>query len=322
MTENAAMYARVSTAQQEDGTSRSTQVEACVDLARSNQLEVDQAHVFEEQASGADRDRPLLNGMLKLAHAGQVQHVIVHSPDRFARDPLHLMMVTEDLAEHGVKLHFVQGPSGNTAEDKLVRYILGYVGQKEREFIAERTMRGKLSTARNNNQMPVGTGKGLYGYSYDAHAKRRSVVDLESAVVGKVFVWASQGVSCYQIAMRLNEQNIPTKGGSLWHPLTVKRMLTNSAYIGVDYYGKTKSKRKSGGGRTLWTLPKEEWVRIEGFTPPIIDESLFNTVQEALKNPSNRRGKSTTPYLITGFINCGDCGSPVVGAQLNHRYRY
>ena len=281
---------------------------------------MDQALVFEEQASGADRDRPLLNGMLKLARAGQVLHAVVHSPDRLSRDFIRLIM-TEYLAEHGVKLHFVQGPSGNTAEDKLVRYILGYVGQKEREFIAERTMRGKLSTARNNNQLPVGTGKGLYGYSNDAHAKRRSVVELEAVVVEKVLTWPSHGVSCYQIAMRLNEQNIPTKGGSLWHPLTMKRMLTNSAYVGVDYYGKTKSKRKSGGGRTLRTLPKEEWVRIEGFRLPS-SESPCSTRSGKHLPPSNRSVTFKTTHLLSDIIICGDCRSPVVGTQLNHGHRY
>ena len=183
---------------------------------------------------------------------------------------------------------------------------MGYVGEKERQFIAERTMRGKVSTAMNG-RMPVGAGSGLYGYEYDPRAKRRIVLDTEAAVVKNIFSWASQGVSLYQIATRLNSQDIQTKNGSQWHPLTVKRMLTNSAYTGVDYYGKTSSRKKPGGGRTLKTLPKEDWIRIEGFTPPIVDESVFALVQERLKEPSNRRIKSATAYLLTGFVVCGEC---------------
>ena len=274
MNDSATIYARVSTAQQEDGTSLDTQVAACLALAEERGWQVEQPHVFREQSSGADQERLLLTQVRRLVRLGVVKAVIVHSPDRLSRDPLHLMVMTEEFTEAGVKLLFVQGPSGTTAEDKLVRYILGYVGEKEREFITERTMRGKKSTAQNG-RMPVGTEKGLYGYQYDPTTKQRTILHTEAAAVKNAFAWASQGISFYQIALRLNDQDIPTKSGSAWHPLTVKRMLTNTSYMGLDYYGKTRTRRTRGGGRTVEVLPEEEWVRIEGFTPPIIEEAVF-----------------------------------------------
>ena len=321
MTDSAAIYARVSTAQQEDGTSLDTQVAACLALAEERGWQVEQPHIFREQASGADQERHLLTQVRRLAGLGTIKAIIVHSPDRLSRDPLHLMVMTEELAEAGAKLLFVQGPSGTTAEDKLVRYILGYVGEKEREFITERTMRGKVSTAQNG-RMPVGTGKGLYGYQYDPATKQRTILATEAEVVKKVFVWANEGISLYQIAIRLNEQDIPTKSGSAWHPLTLKRMLTNTSYMGLDYYGKTRVRKTRGRRRTVKVLPEEEWIRVEGFTPPIIDESIFALVQERLSQPSNRTTKSEKRYLLTGYVVCGECGSPVVGSQLNRRYRY
>ena len=42
-----------------------------------------------------------------------------------------------------------------------------------------------------------------------------------------MFEWASQGVSKFQIAFRLNELGIPTKRGCKWHPLGVGRILEN-----------------------------------------------------------------------------------------------
>ena len=197
MTDSAAIYARVSTAQQEDGTSLDTQIAACLALAEEGGWQVEQPHVFREQSSGADQERLLLTQVRRLARLGVVKAVIVHSPDRLSRDPLHLMVMTEEFTEAWVKLLFVQGPSGTTAEDKLVRYILGYVGEKEREFITERTMRGKKSTAQNG-RMPVGTGKGLYGYQYDPTTKQRTILHTEAAAVKKAFAWASQGISLYQ----------------------------------------------------------------------------------------------------------------------------
>ena len=316
---NAAIYARVSTAQQEDGTSLETQVDACLLRAAADGRKVELQHILREQASGADSDRRLLTQLRQLVRQGDVGTVLIYSPDRLSRNPLDLMVISEEFSEAGARLIFVQGPSGTSPEDKLVRYILGYVGEKEREFITERTMRGKVSTAKSG-RMPVGTGKGLYGYNYDPVAKKRTVIETEAAVVKKIFQRASAGVSLYQIALGLNADGIPTKTGSRWHPLTVKRMVTNQAYIGVDYYGKTRSRKKRGGGRVTERLAQEQWVRVEDFTPPIIEETTFGLVQTRLSAPSQRKGP--TRYLLTGFVLCGDCGSPVVGSSLHEGYRY
>ena len=172
--------------------------------------------------------------------------------------------MTEEFSSVGVQLIFVQGPSGDAPEDKLVRYILGYVGEKERAQIRERTNRGKVATARQR-RMPIGTGKGLYGYTYQKETKRRTVSEFESEVVRRIFGWALEGASLYKIATRLNANDIPTKGGNKWHPLTVKRILTNEAYIGVDYYGRTKTQKLRGGGRVLDLVPREQWIKIEDF---------------------------------------------------------
>lgn len=69
--------------------------------------------------------------------------VFVYSPDRLSRDPLHQQMLVQEFQDHGVVLHFVEGKLEDTPEGRLVLYVQGYAGQKERSQIAERTMRGK-----------------------------------------------------------------------------------------------------------------------------------------------------------------------------------
>ncbi|NQW22473.1 MAG: recombinase family protein [SAR202 cluster bacterium] len=316
-----AIYARVSTTQQMEGTSLETQTAACQQIAEQDGQRVAPDRVLNEQASGADTDRPMLTELRRLINEGKISRIYVYSPDRLCRNPFDLMTLTEEFSAAGTQLTFVQGPSGDTSEDKLVRYILGYVGEKERAQIAERTTRGKLATARQG-QMPTGTGKGLYGYVYLKDAKRREVSEFEAEIVRRIFVWALEGDSLYRIATKLNSNDIPTKGGNKWHPLTVKRILTNEAYIGVDYYGRTKTKKLRGRGRVVEQLPKEQWIRLENFSPGIVDTKTFHLVQRQLTLPKPQQNLSKTPYLLTGFITCGLCGGHVVGAQLNRRYRY
>ena len=210
----AAIYARVSTpGQQEDGTSLETQVAGCKRLAEQRGFHVPSEYIFQEQASGADRARPILSRIQNMARKRELNALLVYSPDRLSRDPLHLMVVSEDLAALGVQVLFVEGPSGDTPEDKLVRYILGYVGEKERALIAERTTRGKRAVAAKG-KMPTGTGRGLYGYNYDPASKERAILEAEATVVQKVFSLVAGGMSAYQVAQQLNQQGIPTKSGS------------------------------------------------------------------------------------------------------------
>lgn len=320
-TPSPAIYTRVSTTQQKDGTSLETQEAACQRIAEQDGQLVPSDFVFKEQASGADTDRRMLTELRKLIRERRVTTIYVYSPDRLCRSPFDLMTLTEEFSAAETKLTFVQGPSGDTSEDKLVRYILGYVGEKERTLIAERTTRGKVATARQG-RMPTGTGKGLYGYVYQKDTKRRIVSEFEAEVVRRIFTWALEGDSFYKISSKLNASDIPTKGGNKWHPLTVKRILKNEAYIGVDYYGRTKTKKLSGRRRILEELPKDQWIKIEGFSPAILDEKIFNLVQQQLDRPKPQLNTAKTPYLLTGFISCGLCGAHVVGAQLNKKYRY
>lgn len=83
-----------------------------------------------------------------------------------------------------------------------------------------------------------------------------------------------------------------------------------------------KPKKLRGGSRVLEHLPKEQWIKIENFSPAIIDVKTFRLVQAQLIRPQPQQTVSKTPYLLTGFITCGLCGGHVVGAQLNKRYRY
>jgi site-specific DNA recombinase len=128
-----------------------------------------------------------------------------------------------------------------------------------------------------------------------------------------------EGIGFFNIAKILNEQGIRTKSGSKWHPFTVKRMLTNTSYIGLTYFGKTSGSKKT----KLISKDEEEWVLLPDVTPPIIDEELFWRVQEKIKR--SREMHAAIPhreYLLTGHIVCAECGSPVVGACLCRKHRY
>ncbi len=130
------------------------------------------------------------------------------------------------------------------------------------------------------------------------------------------------GVSVHQIAAKLNGERIPTKKGSLWHYLSVKRLLTNRAFTGVQFYGQRRYRKVKGDKRVVTDRPESDWIRIDGFTPPLITTDLFEAVKERLAIRQAMYRKPKNRYLLTGFMRCGKCGAPIVGGSLQRKTRY
>ena len=319
------LYGRVSTVRQGDeGTSLTTQEQRARALAAKRDFTVLPEHVIFEQGSGAD---PLRAGFLKLQNAVKmrlVDAVIVFSHDRLARDPLDLLNFARMCSEHEVELIFVHGPSGTQTDvDELIQFILGFFGKRERDEITERTVRGKLEKAQEEQRLPNGCGRGIYGYDYNPVTKTRSINRLEANIVEKIFLQFTEGKSFHYIAKELNRKGIPSKSGRKWHPLTVRRIVMNESYIGTDYYNRTRTRMLKGGGKYVDLRPREKWVVITGFSPPIVSKQLFQVAQERMAMPRPASNRAQRRYLLTGFTRCGFCGTPVTGLSMQKgRYRY
>ncbi len=316
------IYARVSTAAQGTGTSLATQEQESRALVKEMGILDEEIIVWHERYSGAYLQRPMLTNVRESVRAGKLKMLIVHSPDRLSRDPDHMIVIAHELQEHGVRLIFVHGPSEESPDYKLLRYFFGYMGQRERAQIHEKTMRGKRAVARSG-RMPNGTGLGLYGYDYDPHLRTRVINEAEAAQVRRIFRWASQGLSHYQIATRLNREGIPSKSGRRWHTMTVKRLLHNAAYTGVQYFGQNRRLRGPDGKRRLLAQPEDQWIEITNFTPAIITpEGQRAALCQLAKRAEVPRNRSRHQYVLTGFVTCPVCGTGVIGTSLSRRYRY
>ena len=303
-------YVRVSGVGQEGGTSLDTQEEACRRLAESQGDAEGQVLVLREQGSGADPDRPLFLELGRLVSNGGCDAVYCLSPDRLARDPLDLIMFINRCGEGGVRLYFVEGPSGTSPEVRLMQYIYGFVAQSERHQIIERTTQGKVATARAG-RMPVGTL--LFGYDYDRVTKKRTINKREAAVVRRIFELSAAGKGVRRICSTLVGEGIPTKKGGQWTSQRIFKILKNESYMGLDYYGCTRRQTLQGGRVQQVPRPREEWIRIEGFTPPIISAEIFKEVQQGLTKGRNRRPALRRLYLLTEFLWCRKCGNKVQG---------
>lgn len=106
--------------------------------------------VFEERASGAQRDRPQLTAALSFMRRGDT--LVVWKLDRLARSMKQLIETVEQLDSDGVGFRSVtEAIDTTTPGGKLVFHIFGALAEFERGIIRERTNAG-LRAARDQGR--------------------------------------------------------------------------------------------------------------------------------------------------------------------------
>jgi site-specific DNA recombinase len=305
---NAAVYCRVSTDNQEsEGTSLQTQLEACLKYCHDKGYDV--AYRFSEAYSGLSLERPKLNELRELVRAGQVDAVVVYCLDRLSRDPVHGVIIIEELEKHHVTLEAVTETVDSSEVGKLISYIRGFASKLEAEKIRERTMRGKKAKARMG-QIP--SGGPLYGYEYIKAAQknggRRIINEIEAQWVRKIYEWlVNDGMSTNEIVYRLRGMNVYTKRGRTWCRQSVLAILKNPSYTGKTYAFTTLNGK-------IFGKPREEWIEIPNVTPPLIFQEMFEAAQRQLQvNRQKAKRNMKREYLLRGHVYCRSCGHAFVG---------
>lgn len=99
------------------------------------------ARIFEETASGAQRDRPQLTAALDWMRDGDT--LAVWRIDRLARSIRQLLDTVENLEDRGIGFRsLTEAIDTTTSGGRLVFHIFGALAEFERNLISERTRAG------------------------------------------------------------------------------------------------------------------------------------------------------------------------------------
>ena len=181
----AVIYARVSSDKQKEEHTIASQTEALRGFARQQGFSVPDEWVIEDEGySGATLARPGLERVRDLAAEGQIDVVLVYSPDRLSRKYAYQVLIIEEFARHNVETVFIKAPTTATPEDQLLLQFQGMIAEYERAQILERSRRGKRHRAL---QGVVNVLSGApYGYRYvrkTEHAPASyAIIDAEAIV--------------------------------------------------------------------------------------------------------------------------------------------
>ena len=166
-----------------------------------------------------------------------------------------------------------------------------------------------------------------YGYKINAR-QEFEIVPTEAEVVRKIFELYIDGWGYKRIANWLSDEGIPTPRmsererkeaegkeykrpvKSVWAIVSVQGILDNDFYIGTMRQSKYTRKKINGAD-----IKKDvsEQIVIENHHQAIISYRDFRIAQELRqsRSKSDYRGVKKYENTYTGFLVCGDCGSPM-----------
>ena len=257
---------------------------------------------------------------------GDYDILIVKDLSRFSRRNSRGLVELEDLRDAGVRIiaigDSIDYPTHDDWTNIRLRFLLNEMpvtdsSQKVKSVIQRRQQDGKWVCS-----VP-------YGYVITNHKTMTYEVDEAAAtVVRKIFDLYNDGWGYKRIANYLTDQGIPTprmtekarieadgtpcklKARPEWSIITVSGILQNDFYIGTLRQGKY---RRRGINGKDFKQKDDDHIVFEKHHEAIVNYRTFAYTQEQMKKRTTSAyrgvGKYHNPY--SGFLYCGDCGSPM-----------
>lgn len=315
----AVAYARYSSERQ-DETSISAQLRAIREYAAKHGIEIVGEYVDEARSALTD-ERPEFQKMFADLRDGVgVDYVLVHKIDRFARNRYDAAIYRRKLQEMGVRLIAVDQPTDDSPEGALLESLLEGLAEYYSRNLARETLKGLKEVAHAARHTG---GVVPYGYSLDEE-KRYVINPAEAEGVRLAFRLFLQGKSYTHICEALEAAGHRTRRGGPWNKNALHEMFRNPKYAGILVYN--RAPRRVGGKRN-WrrAKPESEQVIVDGGVPAIVSRKDWLEVQRIMDQRLRPRRTVPEPYLLTGKVKCGLCGSPCAGISKITRgkvYRY
>lgn len=251
--------------------------------------------------------------------------LIVKDFSRFSRRNSRGLVELEDLRDAGVRIISIGDGIDFPNDDDWLKIQFQFL-------INEMPVTDTSKKVRNVIKRRQADGEWLcaapYGYIINKR-KEFEIVPTEADIVRKIFdLYNNDGWGYKRIANYLTDQGVPTPRMSeqmrkeadgqeykrqvkaAWAIVTVQGILDNDFYIGTLRQGKYT--RAKINGKDI-KRDDGEHIVIENHHQPIIDYRTFATTMalREKRTRSNYRGVKINDNVYSGFLECGDCGSPM-----------
>ncbi len=288
----------------------------------------------DEDYSGANRNRPDFDRLLKDAENKKFDIVLCKTQSRFARDLETIEeIIHRKFLSWGIRfVSLLDGADTANDSNKKSRQIHGMVD----EWYVEDQSKNIKAVLKSKMQAGQFIGSfAPYGYMKDPNDKHKLIVDKEVApIIKRIYKLYLKGDGTHKIAKILTQEGIEKPSAymkkkynkfslpnvskyNLWGHTTINRILRNPVYIGTLVQGKETT--ESFKSRKRISVDRDKWVVIDNNHDPIIDEKDFYKVQELLsaKRRNKKIGIKGQTHIFATKVRCMHCG----GAMLRSAYK-
>ena len=320
-------YARISVDEEldRDNTSIENQKAIITEFVKNKFPDSELTFFEDRDKSGYSFDkRPGYQTMRKLLLAHQIDILVVKDFSRFSRRNSKGLVELEDLRDAGIRIISIGDNVDYPNDDDWTRIQFQFLINEMPVTDTSRKVRAVVKRRQEDGKWICAAP---YGYIVNAR-QEFEIVPTEAEIVRKIFQLYNDGWGYQRIANYLTDEHIPTprmeeraraeaqgkeyhrETKSTWALVTIQGILSNDFYIGTLRQGKYYRKRINGKDERKAV---DEHIVIENHHQPIIDYRTFATARAALeKRPaSGYRGIKKYENNYSGFLRCGDCGSPM-----------
>lgn len=315
----AALYIRVSTEDQVEF-SPEAQKRALLEYAKKNDYIVNDEYIFiDEGISGTTaKRRPAFMRMIATAKAKPkpFDAILVHKFDRFSRSREDSIVYKSLLKrECNIKVISITEHLEDDKFSVILEAMLEAMAEYYSLNLSEEVMKGMTEKALRGQVQSVAP------FGYKIQDKKLVVIPEQAEIVKLIFnKFVNEHLHCSNISRLLNNMGIKNIRGKDWEVRTVKRLLSNPAYIGVlrwNYVGRDKN-------YNAWIKDQEQWIIKENNHPAIIDIELFNAANKRLNEQklttSNRRPANIeVRHILAGLLRCDNCKGTLIYSVPNGR---
>lgn len=261
------IYVRVSTEEQAlNGFSINAQIEKLSSYCKLKNWEIFDVYKDSGISGKNIEDRIELKRLINDIKNNKVKNVLVYKIDRLTRSTKDLIELVELFNKYNCSFNsFTENIDTLSPTGRMFIKIIGIFAEFERENIVERV---KLGLERKVREGYTIASKNIsYGYAKIKGEKIQNICKFEAYIVRKIFNMYLDNYSFTSIANYLNKYGVKTKNNNKWTYKTIKKVLTNSTYIGKVRYG----------------INKKNYFEVIGKHDSIITEDIFYLVQKKIK---------------------------------------
>ncbi len=308
----AAAYIRVSDDRQ-DEYSPDSQLKLIRDYAAKNEYIVPDEYVFyDDGISGRSvKKRKAFNEMIALAKSKEhpFDAILVWKFSRFARNQEESIVYKSMLRKINISVISISETIDDSPFAPLIERIIEFMDEYYSTRLSQEVTRGMTEKASRGEAMCAAA----FGYTLEG---KTYVPNEDAATVKYIFNSYLNGNGLRKIAADLTARGVKTYRGNNPDNRFVEYILRNPVYIGKIRWtpeGRASSKRYLGDNTNV--------MIVDGNHQPIIDEEVFNSVQELILKNKKKYGKyqrreQPVEFMLKGLVRCSSCGATLVHMSL------